>query len=158
MTQEDKEPIDYILYAAACGIKNASTMTQEDKKLLYKDLAARQPYRPFVCFAGKVTMPFLDVIASTEGNELMSINGLSFEDVKPYLRPMSSMTEEEEDEYDSMFSNARRIYCNCEYYDTVQEDDIPDFIDWLNAHHFDYRGLIEKGLALEAPEGMYKTE
>jgi hypothetical protein len=30
--------------------------------------------------------------------------------------------------------------------------------DWLNAHHFDYRGLIEKGLALEAPEGMYKTE
>jgi hypothetical protein len=31
-------------------------------------------------------------------------------------------------------------------------------IDWLNAHHFDYRGLIEKGLALEAPEGMYKNE
>lgn len=79
-------------------------------------------------------------------------------DALPYLRPMSSMTEEEEDEYDSMFSNARRIYCNCEYYDTVQEDDIPDFIDWLNAHHFDYRGLIEKGLALEAPVGMYKIE
>jgi len=30
--------------------------------------------------------------------------------------------------------------------------------DWYNAHHFDYRGLIEKGLAIEAPEGMYKTE
>ena len=31
------------------------------------------------------------------------------------------------------------------------------YIDWLNAHHFDFRGLIEKGLALEAPEGMYKN-
>jgi hypothetical protein len=31
-------------------------------------------------------------------------------------------------------------------------------LDWLLAHHFDFRGLIEKGLALEAPDGMYKTE
>lgn len=29
-------------------------------------------------------------------------------------------------------------------------------IDWLLAHHFDYRGLIPMGLALEATEGMYK--
>ena len=31
-----------------------------------------------------------------------------------------------------------------------------DVIDWLNAHHFDYRGLIEKGLAIKAPEVIYK--
>jgi hypothetical protein len=40
----------------------------------------------------------------------------------------------------------------------VYVEDFPAVIDWLNAHHFDYRDLIEKGLALEAPEGMYKTE
>jgi hypothetical protein len=40
----------------------------------------------------------------------------------------------------------------------IDECDIEGIIDWLNAHHFDYRWLIEKGLALEAPEDMYKTE
>ena len=66
-------------------------------------------------------------------------------EVKPYLRPMSSMTEEEKAEYHSLCDSYYGIY-----FDTV------DSIDWLNAHHFDYRGLIEKGLAIEAPEGMYK--
>lgn len=59
--------------------------------------------------------------------------------IKPYLRPMSSMTEEEKEEVNDL--NMNPFSCSV--------------IDWLNAHHFDYRGLIEKGLALEAPEGMY---
>lgn len=63
---------------------------------------------------------------------------------RPYLRPMSSMTEEEKDEY---FGRTMAI----DIVETSQQ-----IIDWLNAHHFDYRNLIEKGLALEAPEGMYK--
>ena len=129
-------------------------MTPEEKKLLYKDLSARQPYRPFICFAGKFTMPFLDVIASTKSNELMSINGLDPEYVKPYLRPISSMTEEEKKEFQA---------CHCVY--ELHPDFQPmmcnlanelNMFDWLNSHHFDYRGLIEKGLALEALEGMYK--
>ena len=79
-------------------------------------------------------------------------------DVRPYLRPMSSMIKEERMEYNKFndfgSANLRRY----EYEDFILY--IPAFerIDWLNAHHFDYRGLIEKGLALEAPEGMYKTE
>ena len=79
----------------------------------------------------------------------------------PYLRPMSSMTDEEKDE------------CLNEYYkdwkgETIKEGNMHDIgcvtiafyshIDWLNAHHFDYRGLIEKGLAFVAPKDMYKTE
>ena len=124
-------------------------MTQEDKLLLLKDLCARLPYGVMMKVSHLSHPIALDEFV------LFTIKTGKEEGI-PYLRPMSSMTEEEEDEYDSMFSNARRIYCNCEYYDTVQEDDIPDFIDWLNAHHFDYRGLIEKGLALEAPEGMYE--
>ena len=58
--------------------------------------------------------------------------------LEPYLRPMSSMSEEEYQEFG---------------YDVLRYT--PREFDWLNAHHFDYRGLIEKGLALEAPEGMY---
>lgn len=95
-------------------------------------------------------MPFLDVIASTESNELMSINGLSLEDVKPYLRPMSSMTEEEQRTLDSMCNGVEMVsrLSGLKMFDKA--------FDWLNAHHFDFRGLIPMGLALEAPEGMYK--
>lgn len=61
------------------------------------------------------------------------------EKIKLYLRPMSSMTEAERKEFYKL--------------------DFTDFhyerVDWLNAHHFDYRGWIEKGWALPAPEGMY---
>ena len=73
--------------------------------------------------------------------------------VKPYLRPMSSMTEEEREEY----IDIKKGECNgCVL--TGKGDPDTEFllVDWLNSHHFDYRGLIEKGLAIEAPEGLYK--
>ena len=84
--------------------------------------------------------------------------------IKPYLRPMPSMTDEEKKEfirnagYEVEESINGRHY---EYYlkDFCGTEDNPyvnvDAIDWLNERHFDYRCLIEKGLALEAPEGMY---
>lgn len=153
-------------------------MTQEEKQVLIKDLCARQPYGVIVNFTlgdisfnERVSSVFVDEcsvqVCVKQGFLKCPLDGdseIKLSQVKPYLRPMSSMTEEEEEEYDEMFSNARRIHCNCVYYDTVQEDDIPDFIDWLNEHYFDYRKtpdgktLIESGLALEAKEGMYKTE
>lgn len=126
-------------------------MTQEERELLLKDFSARLPYGVMMKVSGLSHPIALDEFI------LFTIRTTKQEGT-PYLRPMSSMTEEEEDEYDSMFSNARRIYCNCAYYDTVQEDDIPDFIDWLLEHHLDYRGLIPMGLALEAPEGMYEKD
>jgi hypothetical protein len=72
---------------------------------------------------------------------------------KPYLRPMSSMTKEEKEEYHKLCDNYYGIYFN-----SVES------IDWLNKKMFDYRKddedegktMIEKGLALEAPAGMYK--
>lgn len=42
------------------------------------------------------------------------------------------------------------------YYKLFSTESSSNLIDWLNTYHFDYRGLIEKGLALEAPEGMYE--
>lgn len=94
--------------------------------------------------------------------------------LRPYLRPMSSMTEEEKEEYRKLSDEVIGSYgpYNWEFiahcvrlgikpgnpHECIDEYVDMDAIDFLNAHHFDYRGLIEKGLALEAPEGMYKTE
>jgi hypothetical protein len=57
-----------------------------------------------------------------------------------------------------MTGSERIIYEELSLYHEEFGEYVPtlETFDWLNAHHFDYRGLIEKGLALEAPEGMYK--
>ena len=78
-------------------------------------------------------------------------------DVLPYLRPMSSMTEEEKIELctisyapDEMKTIEEKLY--------VIQTNAKNAADFYNAHYLDYRGLIEKGLALEAPEGMYNAK
>ena len=111
-------------------------MTQEEKQLLLKDLCARLPYGVMM----KVTHDGVeyDIKFNTELLDVFSDFADAF---KPYLRPMSSMTEDEEDELNS-----------------ARMGNWGEDVDWLNANHFDYRGLIEKGLALEAPEGMYKND
>lgn len=143
-------------------------MTQEDKELLLKDLSARLPYEIKVhC---KWNMFQGDRIS--EYGELVSINtyakSIHFKrnsgriteipfnridgTVLPYLRPMSSMTEEEHEEFENLLEGI---------VDGIERWDKPDLCeeyDWLNAHHFDYRNLIEKGLALEAPEGLYELK
>lgn len=69
----------------------------------------------------------------------------NMEMVKPYLRSMSDMTEDERKEYNDIVKNT------IDFYDCPKSEDVCFFIlpiDWLNAHHFDYRGLIERGLAI----------
>lgn len=68
---------------------------------------------------------------------------------------MSSMTEEEIEEF-NLFQCLRTHYQLTASFCNI--DNEANMFDWLNEHHFDYRGLIENGLALEAPEGMYKKE
>ena len=83
------------------------------------------------------------------------------ESIKPYLRPMSSMTEEERSELSKLTNDKFKFYLYTtkpeiicyEKYNYIEGLKV---LDWLNAHHFDYHGLIEKGLALPAPVGMYK--
>lgn len=74
-------------------------------------------------------------------------NAFSLSQIKPYLRPMSTITKEEFDELND--TACLTLYPNGKAFPNGKD------YDWLNAHHFDYRGLIEKGLALEAPDGMY---
>ena len=162
-------------------------MTQEEKQLLLKDLCARLPYEvkgrvyaentkgeydingDMIFFDSPFDVTLDDINTSTEeihviaiGNEDtvdfiedQQINGKPYtiDEFKPYLRPMGSMTEGEILEFirigDSILRiGEKKLICIL----SLKQ------MDWLNAHHFDYRGLIDKGLAIEAPEGMYKNE
>ena len=124
-------------------------MTQEDKKLLLKDLCARLPYGLLV----KTPDHFTPQVVEGINNELEVIvqKNLCYSllyEVKPYLRPMSNMTPDEFEEFTNIVEHISIGKLQINIAD-------PEAFDWLNARHFDYRGLIEKGLALEAPEGMY---
>jgi len=120
-------------------------MTQEEKQLLLKDLCARLPYLVKGLYQWKGNVPFDRELDGRLYDELyLSLYSTEDSSFKPYLRSMSSMTEEEKGEYFNSY--------DWEYF----VEGTP--FDWLEAHHFDYRGLIEKGLALEAPEGMYKID
>ena len=139
-------------------------MTQEEKQLLLKDLCGRLLYGAVmnVTEPGDARVNFNCFLGPDTIKEIISETG-HFK-YKPYFRPMSSMTEEEEKELKVKFNYSKRSPLSIRYHSDGYWDDDTScdfsaylwFIDWLNAHHFDYRGLIKKGLALEAPEGMYK--
>ena len=119
-------------------------MKQEDKDILLKDLCARLPYG--VIMHTPIGNGHLNSINQTIFEIELGINvkptkrdKFAISQCCPYLRPMSSMTENEHKEY----------YQSVVLLNTIER------YDWLNAHHFDYRGLIEKGLALKAPKKMY---
>ena len=130
-------------------------MTQEEKDLVIKDLCGRLPYgvkTPYIGF--EMTIRGVDVESKTVdvidwGKARFA--AVRIEKIKPYLRPMSSMTEEEKYQYEKTQWEYQAEYCAPEYFDGLES------YDWLNAHLFDFRGLIGKGLALEAPEGMYNN-
>ena len=135
-------------------------MTQEEKQLLLKDLSARLPYGVMMKVSHLSHPIALDEFV------LFTIKTGKEEGI-PYLRPISSLTKEEKDEINEKFYNVGYFFTQKPPHDyglMVQHDDIGCIIisefanvyDWLDANHFDYRGLIERGLALEAPEDMYK--
>lgn len=124
-------------------------MTQEDKDLLIKDTSARLPYG-VICRFTLPTHEDCDVKITPENIEWF-YNNVEIDEFKVFLRPMPSMTDEE---YDQLYIDSRVKEDSVDILDALAND--LDAIDWLNAHHFDYRGLIEKGLALEAPKDMYK--
>lgn len=117
-------------------------MTTEEKELLLKDLCARLPYH---CQVFKV---YVDDLDETHGYSLTldtwCVDEFNADKavVKPYLRPMSSMTEEEKKRYDDILTKM--------YYH--EKSTLGDISDYLNSIHVDYRGLIPKGLAIEVNE------
>ena len=134
-------------------------MTQEDKQLLIKDLCARLPYgvilRQYSCIKDYYhnSGETIDIPL----NELIHpIFERGFLTIRPYLRPMSSMTEEEENEWnglniDPLLGAVGERHTRIEDL-MLRTKSQYNPVDWLNAHHFDYRGLIEKGLAIAVTE------
>ena len=137
-------------------------MDEKDKDLLLKDICGRLPYGVKTPYSGyEMTIRGVDVESKTVdvidwGKARFA--AVRIEKIKPYLRPMSSMTESERKEFDDLskfdedvwmgnhkvgFPKNVRIMSKC--------------VDWLNKNMFDHRGLIPKGLALEAKEGMYNN-
>ena len=116
----------------------------ENKELLFKDLCARLPYN-VICqvefrengkYNSKVML--LSGIFTDEAYFTTKGGSIYSNEYKPYLFPLSSMTEEEKLMYEGLMIGTDNISY------------MLDVIDWLNSHHFDYRGLIEKGLAIDA--------
>ena len=149
-------------------------MTQEEKQLLLKDLCARFPYGVKLHIPSFSDTPqLLQQISDYETIEINDYTSpIGIDKVKPYLRPMSSMTEEEKEELLNLIfdKESKYFYINKEglidgktsslmkdglNYPAFCPINIVKYTDWLNSHYFDYRGLIPKGLAIKAPEGMY---
>ena len=140
-------------------------MTQKDKELLLKDLCARLPYGVKVAFFNEDLTYHSEPKTLTGIECINNLNYSSLEDedgnttivefVKPYLFPLSSMTEEQQEEFDRTYADDMQVVANnlknrldrkpC-------ETNLGHYrhIDWLNENHFDYRGLIPMGIALDA--------
>ena len=131
-------------------------MTQEEKNLLLKDLLPR------LIYGVKIQTWYGEIITSDLNTFQIGYDEIDIEQLagmKPYLRPMSSMTEEEIDEYREIQDTIIGQWDDCDrFIGFTYAHSMIEYIDWLNVHHFDYRGLIPKGLALEAPEGMYNIK
>ena len=138
-------------------------MTQEDKVLLLKDLCGRLPYGVKiklgdydyqVCgYNSEKEMPMKIWYYYDSNLTLKSYIDVYLTDYRPYLRPMSSMTEEEKKEY---YTFQYKFTLQAHEYQELNKETFSEYLDWLNKNMFDYRGLIEKGLALEAPDSMYE--
>lgn len=129
-------------------------MTQEEKRLLLQDLSARLPYGVIV------RLDYRDGTIVTREMGVGSFHDILFGNAKgkPYLRPMSSITDGEKEELTEEHKKDERIYIDV--IERVANGDkhargtaVPHFAaDWCNEHHFDCRGLIERGLAIAVTE------
>ena len=121
--------------------KLSKPMTQEERELVLKDILPRLPYMTGVYMVYWGTARQIEVLRTSVISAILDDNA----ECRPFLRPMDDMTEEEYKELKSISS----------YYGFAPYKYVGDWcpnhelVDWLNAHHFDYRGLIPKGLAIK---------
>lgn len=138
-------------------------MEEINRELLIKEISSRLAYGIKAQVLGwdeekgEVEVPLKVYSINTDGYLSFEYNHYSVEtvyveDCHLYLRPMSSMTKEEEEEQDKIVIQS--FSCSLEN----SESSTTMLHDWLLSKHFDVRGLINKNLALEAPEDMYKIK
>ena len=147
-------------------------MTQEEKDLLLRDLCARLPYGVKCCiynFGEDIVRIKEDILWSVQGDNILTLKSCvekgeayMYHQIRPYLFPLSSMTEEQKKELNKKFNvqllgnDIYSIHYHSEgCWDTDLELDFQDwlwFINWCYKNHFDVNKLIEKGLAIDAIE------
>lgn len=127
MTQQEKERL-------------SKPMTQEERELVLKDILPRLPYKTgmYMVYWGNARQ--IEVLRVSVIKAILDDNA----ECRPFLRPMDDMTDEEKREYDTLATNT--LFAGKGFVQTEGAE----LIDWLNAHHFDYRGLIPMGLAIKA--------
>lgn len=131
-------------------------MTQENKDLLLKDLCARLPYSIKASYYGvEEECETWDEIKCVTLDGYVDIGqySLPIEAIKPYLFPLSSMTDEQNKESSfepSPLNTFINGYISLFEDEELNIDDLNMLYDWLNKNHFDYRGLIPMGLAIDA--------
>ena len=133
-------------------------MTQKKKKLLFKDLCGRLPYDV------KVKIPSMEsplTVLSINTNGVTWVKGdtgypfeIDWENCKPYLFPMSSMTEKEYSKWDNTYfhyliSSTEVNYPESENYLALAH---LNSVEWLYKHHYDIYGLIPMGLGIDATD------
>lgn len=142
-------------------------MTQEQKDLLLKDICGRIPYSvKYQCFDERTIVTLTGVKSKfklyfdeLDYKEFDGIVNIDY--CKPYLFPLSSMTEEQkynfycrfiESDYD--FDDFKEFYLDNGMWHKLFTtlEDIEAIIDWFHKNHFDYRGLISIGLAIDATD------
>lgn len=136
-------------------------MTQEEKQILLMDLCMRLPYG-VICKRYGNAYELVDVdikrglVYLLRGEQYVPYSITAGDEIKPYLRPMSSMTEKERKEFDKFCVIDELAWKGGNLQGYINQAEIMrNGIKWLNANHFDYSGLIPMGLAEEAPEGMH---
>lgn len=142
-------------------IKN--NMIQKDKELLLKDLCCRLPYGVKALYYDyikkKEIFDIIEVIYTDQNDDIKDGDvgigywKLELSEIKPYLFPMSSMTEEQKKEFPGEVSILNAFIDGSIYLsedEKLTSEDLIEIFDFLNKNHFDYRGLIKKGLALDA--------
>jgi hypothetical protein len=167
MKQENQEFLLFLL-------EEQKNKEIKNKNILLSDLCARLPYGVKVKFkVNEVIANKEKIIYNVDGEDSYITDGKSYltwdfikaltnnylDEIKPYLFPLTSMTEEQKEELfynyihnDIYFDDFTDYFLAGELWHdiTVSIDVFPGLIDWFNLNHFDYRGLIEKGLAIDA--------
>lgn len=127
-------------------------MNKEERELLIKDLCGRLPYGVKICDIKNHIMNLIyvnGIVGEVFISYKTKCRTAPIEDIKPYLIPLWRMTKKQKEEFDALYWEAREKTCNDFEFKCVYSG---IKCDWFNKNHFDYRGLIRKGLAIDCTD------
>ena len=145
-------------------------LTEDQKKILMADITARIQYKPRVRYVDSIGYEHVLLLYGYDNDYFIITNQrVEINEFQLYLRKLSDMTPDEKDDFYSLLGKIPAFTENGSII-LLQDADITEIgdmmmfcrhsymiADWMLSHHFDYRGLIDAGLAVEAPQHLYKN-